>query len=265
MEERLQKLMAQAGFGSRRQCEEIIAQNRVTLNGRLAHLGDKADPAQDDVRVDGKRLPAAEQKMYIMLHKPWGILSDEDDTGEGRTTARQLIQVEGHLYPVGRLDKNSVGLMLFTNDGELAHKLTHPSFEHEKVYRVKVSGQPSNDILRQWSQGVELEDGPTAPARVRLEKQEEEFAWIRVVMREGRKRQIRRVATLLGHTVLHLHREQLGPLKLGDLPLGKWRHLTRQELSQLRRYVLAEKSIPTGRDRPAQRGRTYPSRWRKKK
>ncbi|MDA0244644.1 MAG: pseudouridine synthase [Chloroflexi bacterium] len=241
MEERLQKLMAQTGFGSRRQCEEIIAEKRVTVNGRLAHLGDKADLHHDDVRVDGKRLPAPEQKLYIMLHKPWGILSDEDDTGEGRTTARQLIQVEGHLYPVGRLDKNSVGLMLFTNDGELAHKLTHPSFEHEKIYRVKVSGQPSNEVLRQWARGVELEDGMTAPARVRLEKQEDEYAWIRITMREGRKRQIRRVATLLGHTVLHLHREQLGPLKLGDLPLGKWRHLTRPEISQLRRYVLGDR------------------------
>ena len=263
MQERLQKLMAQAGFGSRRQCEEMIAQKRVTLNGQLAKLGDKADPAQDDVRVDGKRLPAPEPKLYIMLHKPWGILSDEDDTGEGRTTARHLIQVEGHLYPVGRLDKNSVGLMLFTNDGELAHKLTHPSFEHEKIYRVKVSGQPSQETLRQWAKGVVLDDGPTAPARVRLEKQEPDHAWLRITMREGRKRQIRRVANHLGHTVLHLHREQLGPLKLGDLELGKWRHLTRYEISQLRRYVLAEKE--TGRNRPAQRGRLYPSRWSKRR
>lgn len=241
MEDRLQKLMAQAGLGSRRHCEELIAANRVTLNGRPAQLGDKADLTNDDVRVDGRRLPAPEGKLYIMLHKPRGVLSDEDDTGEGRTTVRHLVQVEGHLYPVGRLDKNSVGLILLTNDGELAHKLTHPSFQHEKTYRVKVDGQPSRELLQQWSKGVVLDDGPTAPARVTLEKQEVDHAWLRIVMREGRKRQIRRVANLLGHNVLHLHREQIGPLQLGDLPLGKWRHLTPGEVKNLKQYVFGKK------------------------
>lgn len=237
MDERLQKVMAHAGIASRRQCEEMIKQGRVTVNGNIATLGLKVDPRKDNIVIDGSQLPTREELVYIMLHKPRNVLSDADDTGEGRRTARDMVDVPGHLYPVGRLDKQSVGLILLTNDGDLAHKLTHPRFGHEKVYRVKVEGNPSNATLDQWRKGVELEDGKTAPAKITAEKRSDEATWLRIILKEGRKRQIRRVAAKLGHPVQHLEREQLGPLRLGSLPLGKWRHLNPDEVARLKRYV----------------------------
>lgn len=265
MEERLQKLMAQAGLGSRRACEELIEQGRVKVNGQVAKLGDKANPRTDTIEVNGNRLPRPEQKIYIMVNKPRNVISDEDDTGEGRTTVRDLVQVDAHLYPVGRLDKQSMGLVLLTNDGELAHRLTHPRYGHTKVYRVKLEGLIKPEHLLLWRKGVELDDGLTAPAKVDLVElaQKENVTWLRITMREGRKRQIRRVATLLGYNVLHLEREQLGPLHLGDLGLGKWRHLTAKEVdllkktaywreSQLEKKQAQEKRNPNDR-RPSKR------------
>lgn len=239
MSERIQKIMAHAGYGSRRFCEELIKAGRVTLNGQKASLGDKADIHKDQISVDGKPIRLKKQKpLYIMVHKPRDVISDTDDTGEGRRTVRDMLsEIEGHLYPVGRLDKQSMGLILMTNDGDMAHKLTHPRYEHEKVYRVKIEGNISNETVEAWRKGVELEDGRTAPAGVRIESREEDHTWLGITMREGRKRQIRRVASALGHPVLHLSREQIGPLKLGDLPLGKWRHLTRGEVNALKRSV----------------------------
>lgn len=237
--ERLQKLMAHAGIASRRHSEEIIKAGRVTVNGRVATLGDKANPRQDKITVDGRPLPRPQQKIYIMVNKPRDVISDEDDTGEGRTTVRDLINLPGHLYPVGRLDKQSMGLILMTNDGDLAHKLTHPRYGHKKVYRVKIEGNPTQEIIKEWQRGVWLEDEETrtAVAGVRVDKRTTDHTWLTVTLREGRKRQIRRVAAHLGHPVLHLSREQLGPLVLGDLELGKWRHLTGNEVKALHRAV----------------------------
>lgn len=254
MEERLQKIMAQAGIGSRRHNEELIRQGRVKVNGEVAKLGDKANPEHDEILLNNKPLPAREKKIYVMLHKPRGILSDADDTGEGRTTVLDLIDIDAHLYPIGRLDKQSMGLILLTNDGQLAHRLTHPRYGHRKVYRVKVEGHPKTETLKQWQRGVELEDGKTAPAQVRLEKHEEEATWLLITMREGRKRQIRRVAASLGHEVLHLTRLQIGPIHLGDLELGKWRHLTEQEVHALQRQAFRKHSTSTKRTKKS-RGR----------
>lgn len=148
-----------------------------------------------------------------------------------------ISEVKGHLYPVGRLDKQSVGLVLMTNDGHVAHHLTHPRYRHEKVYRVKIEGHPTRDTLMKWRRGVNLEDGTTQPATVKVLDHLDDSTWLKITMREGRKRQIRRVASLLGHPVMHLCREEIGPIRLGGLPLGKWRHLTAKEVDKLRRYV----------------------------
>lgn len=237
MEERLQKLMAKAGLGSRRANEEIIKAGRVRVNGRVATLGDKANPDVDIIEVDGKPLEF-EEPLYIMLNKPRGVLSStEDDLDKGRPTVRGMIQAPGHIYPVGRLDKTSEGLILLTNDGKLAHRLTHPRFEHEKVYRVTVQGHPSEETLNRWRNGLMLRGKRTAPAGVEVIGGSKETTDLRVTLREGRKRQIRRVAALLGHDVQYLFREQIGPLHIGDLPRGKWRHLTDEEVEALHEAV----------------------------
>lgn len=248
MQERLQKLMARANFGSRRSCEEIIAAGRVMVNGRVARLGDKADPAVDRIEVDGQPLlPAAQTAggpfVYIALNKPRGVISSlEDELEEGRATVRDLIQIEGvgHIYPVGRLDKPSEGLVLMTNDGALAHRLTHPRYEHEKVYDVTVEGHIADRTLEQWRRGVMLDGRITAPAPIEVIERDRDATRLRIILREGRKRQIRRVAAALGHPVRRLVRLSIGPLELGDLPLGEWRYLTEQEVSRLQRSAAEE-------------------------
>jgi len=237
MQERLQKLMSRAGLGSRRASEGLIRAGRVTVNGRVATLGDKADPGVDRVEVNGEPLEF-EAPIYIMLNKPRGVLpSTEDEKEAGRPTVRDLVAVEGHLYPVGRLDMNSEGLILLTNDGRLAHRLTHPSFEHEKVYDVTVEGHPGDEILQQWRQGLMLHGKRTVPARVEKLSADSGTTRLRITMREGRKRQIRRVAAQLGHPVQSLFRQKIGPLHIGDLPLGEWRHLKPEEVKELQEAV----------------------------
>lgn len=236
MEERLQKLMAQAGIASRRESEAMIRAGRVTVNGRLAQIGDKADPRKDRIQVDGRSLPRAKtETLYIALNKPKGVLSStEDELEQGRSTVRDLIDLPGHLYPVGRLDKQSEGLMLLTNDGQLAHRLTHPRYGHEKLYRVTLEGDIHPAQLEQWRQGVMLDGRLTAPVRISLIEQKPDFTRLEIIMREGRKRQIRRIAAEFGHPVQKLVRLQIGPLKLGNLAPGKWRHLKPAEVNALR-------------------------------
>jgi pseudouridine synthase len=237
MEERLQKIMARAGLGSRRSNEKLIRAGRVRVNGRVARLGEKADPVQDRIEVDGQPL-SFDPLVYIMLNKPKGVLSStEDELEQGRTTILELVDIPGHLYPVGRLDKPSEGLILLTNDGQLAHRLTHPRYEHPKVYRVVVTGRPDAQTLRRWAEGVYLEGQRTAPAEITILEQQPERTALQIILREGRKRQIRRVAALLGHPVETLVREQIGPLKLGDLPPGRWRYLTEAEVDRLKKSV----------------------------
>jgi len=234
VEERLQKILSRAGLGSRRACEEFIRQGRVLVNGRTARLGQKADPERDRVTVDGKPVEVAKRRTYIALHKPRGVLSDEGD-GSGRLpTARQLVPLPGHIYPVGRLDLHSEGLLLFTDDGDLAHRLTHPRFGHEKEYRALVEGRPTERTLQTWRRGVVLEGRRTAPAKVAVLSQEQSRTWLCIVLREGRKRQIRRVAAMLGHPVQRLIRVRVGPVRLGDLKPGRWRRLSPAEVRALK-------------------------------
>jgi len=234
MQERLQKLLAQAGYGSRRACEVFITAGRVRVNGMAAVLGQKADLSVDKVMVDGKTLAQTESLTYIALYKPRNVISaakGQDD----RETVRDLIPVEGHLYPVGRLDFDSEGLILMTNDGELTNKLTHPRYGHEKEYRVLVASRPDKKQMDAWRRGVVLEDGDkTAPAEVNFLSTSGKGAWIRVVMGEGKKRQIRDVGRLLGLPVVKIIRLRIGTLKLGDLKPRQWRYLTENEVLELK-------------------------------
>lgn len=266
VEERLQKILARANLGSRRSCETIIAEGRVTVDGRVAVLGDKADPAINRIAVDGRLLVISRQQgddealIYIALNKPRGVISSlEDEMEEGRTTVRDLIQIDNaiHIYPVGRLDKPSEGLVLMTNDGELAHRLTHPRYGHEKVYIVTVEGSIPDKVLDQWCRGVMLDDRITAPAPIEVIERETGSTKLRIILREGRKRQIRRIAAALGHPVRQLIRERIGPLTLGDLKPGQWRYLSEQEVSQLLRSV--EESPVPGRPRQRTNGRYRPA------
>ena len=237
MAERLQKLLAHAGIGSRRASEQLIRDKRVTVNGKVAKLGDRAQAGTDKVAVDGVQIKF-ETPTYIMLNKPRNVLSSTvDELNEGRKTIRDLVNVPGHIYPIGRLDKQSLGLILLTNDGDLAHKLTHPRYGHEKVYRVLIKGFPPEHTLEQWRRGVMLEGKKTLPAKIKFIQRKEDACWIEIIMREGRKRQIRRVANLLGYEVRTLVRIKLGPLRLGDLPQGKWRHLTSKEVQKLKKVT----------------------------
>ncbi|HET89650.1 MAG TPA: rRNA pseudouridine synthase [Chloroflexi bacterium] len=237
MEIRLQKLLAQAGLGSRRSCEDLIRQGRVRVNGQVAQIGQKADPERDRVTVDGKPVQVAHEHTYIALYKPRGVLSDEGDGSGQLTTVLDLAPASVRLFPVGRLDLRSEGLILLTDDGRLAHQLTHPRYEHPKEYHVRVSGRPSDQVLKTWRQGVFLDGRKTAPAEVSVLRSEKEHTWLRVVLREGRKRQIRRVGAMLGHPVHQLIRMRIGPLRLGGLKPGQWRKLTAQEVAALRAMV----------------------------
>lgn len=234
MEERLQKILARAGLGSRRSTEELIVAGRVSVNGQRATLGQKADAEHDDIRVDGRHLNARGPSVYVAVHKPRGVISDEGDKVARRRTVFDLVSIPGHLFPVGRLDLNSEGLMLLTDDGDLAHRLTHPRYEHPKEYHVLVEGEPPEEALEAWRRGVFLDGQKTAPAQVSILRRAKGQTWLRVTLREGRKRQIRRVAALLGWPVHRLLRVGIGPIRLGDLKPGEWRHLTGAERRALR-------------------------------
>lgn len=235
MPERLQKILSHAGYGSRRACEDFITAGRVRVNGQLAELGQKADPAVDKITVDGKPVAAAESLIYIALYKPRNVLSTvEPERGDARQTVRDLVDAPGHLYPVGRLDFESEGLVLLTNDGELTNQLTHPKFGHTKEYKVLLARRPDRDQIEAWKRGVVLEDAyKTAPAEVRFESAHGKGAWIRVVMGEGRKRQIREVCKQLGLPVVRILRVRIGALRLGTLKPRQWRYLTTKEVEEL--------------------------------
>ncbi len=248
--ERLQKVLASAGIASRRDCEELIAAGRVTVNGRVVTVpGTRVDLEHDEVLVDGQPLRMPAKRTYIMLHKPAGVVSTAEDT-HGRPTVVDLVDVPARVFPVGRLDLDSEGLILLTDDGELAYALTHPSFEVEKEYRVLLDRALTPDALRSWRNGVLLEGEMTAPAWVELLETTPEGVWVRIVLREGRKRQIRAVARLLGYEVRRLIRVREGPLQLGDLPPRAWRHLTDEEVAALRAHVSVRRSLADAPTRP---------------
>lgn len=234
MDERLQKILSRAGYGSRRGCEELITKGYVTVNGEVAVLGMKADPDRDDIRLKGEPIGSPEQLKYIALYKPRHVISSVKPI-DHRKTVIDLIPEGSSLFPVGRLDSESEGLILLTNDGELTNQLTHPSFNHEKEYKVLVASRPDGKQLNAWKNGVVLEDGyRTRPADVRVTATHGKGAWMQVILREGRKRQIREMGRLTGLPVVRIIRTRTGTLKIGNLKPGQWRHLSQQELQELK-------------------------------
>ncbi len=234
MDERLQKILARAGYGSRRACEDYLTAGRVTVNGQVAKLGEKADANMDHIMVDGQLIKVQDAFIYIAIYKPRGVLSTVT-APDPRPTVRDLVDLPGQFYPVGRLDVDSEGLILLTNDGELANRLTHPRYEHEKEYRVLVATRPDNEQLEAWRRGIVLEDGyRTRPAHVSLTATSGKGAWLRVVLREGRKRQIRETGSRLGLPVVKIIRVRIGSLELGSLKPREWRKLSDAEIATLR-------------------------------
>ncbi|NJK34315.1 MAG: rRNA pseudouridine synthase [Oscillatoriales cyanobacterium SM2_2_1] len=234
---RLQKILAHHGIASRRQAESLIRSGRVQVNGQIVReLGTRADPAEDHIQVDGRPLlPSPPSPRYLLLHKPRGYLCTCHDP-QGRRTILELVSaVDTRLYPIGRLDYESSGALILTNDGILAQTLTHPRYHIPKTYHVWVSGIPSIATLHQWQQGICLDGRPTQPASVTVLSQRLDRTLLEVVLHEGRNRQIRRVAKILGHPVLSLHRLAIGTLQLGHLPSGQYRNLKKSELQWLQR------------------------------
>ena len=233
MTQRIQKILSARGLCSRRSAEELILEGRVTCNGAVAKLGDTADPELDEIKVDGKLLPAASGYVYIMQNKPRGYVTTLSDE-KGRPNAAQLIDCGTRVYPVGRLDMDSEGLLLFTNDGEFANRLMHPKHEVNKTYRVLVAGY-SEEKLEKLKQPIEL-DGYRirTPGIKLLRTREKGQAQLLVTIHEGRNRQVRRMCDAAGMKVLRLQRISEGSVKLGNLELGKWRHLTQEELAYLK-------------------------------
>jgi 23S rRNA pseudouridine2605 synthase len=227
--ERLQKVLAAAGYGSRRVAEELIAAGRVTVNGEVAVLGRRVDPQADGVEVDGIPVPTRPGLVYYVLNKPRGVVSTAKDT-HGRSTVVSLVPAEPRVFPVGRLDADSEGLLVLTNDGDLAQRLTHPSHTVDKEYLVHVDGGPvAAGALRQLREGVELDDGMTAPAAV----SQPQPGVLRITIHEGRNRQVRRMCDAVGHPVLRLVRLRIGPLADRRLRPGEWRALTQAEVRAL--------------------------------
>ena len=226
--ERLQKVLARVGFGSRRACEELIAEGRVRVNGDTAVLGRRIDLDHDRVEVDGVAVGVRTDLVYYLLNKPRGVVTTASDP-EGRSAVVDLVPAEPRVFPVGRLDADTEGLLVLTNDGDLAYRLTHPSFGVEKEYLAEVEGTPSPGALRRLRDGVALEDGVTAPARVALV----EGRALRITIHEGRKRQVRRMCAAVGHPVTRLVRTRIGPLAERGLRPGEWRPLTMAEVRAL--------------------------------
>jgi len=241
--ERLQKILAQAGYGSRRACEQIVEAGRVRVNGTVAQLGQKAEAEKDRILVDGKPIIGKVNYCYVALHKPRNVLSTvESEPGDNRKTVRDLVELPERLYPVGRLDFDSEGLILMTNDGDLANHLTHPRYRHEKEYRVLLARRPDEAQLDAWRRGVVLEDGfRAAPAVVMFESVSGKGAWIRIIMGEGRKRQIREIGSLIGLPVVRIVRVRIGTLRLGNLKARQWRYLTSEEVASLKTLVANKK------------------------
>ena len=230
--ERLQKVLARAGLGSRRACEELIAAGRVAVDGTTAQLGMRVDPERARIVVDGSPVITRHDLVYYLLNKPRRVMTTAHDP-EGRPTVLELVPDEPRVFPVGRLDYDTEGLLLITNDGELTQLLTHPRYGVPKTYLVEVEGVPAPSAVRQLRTGVELEDGVTAPARVRVVGRHEDRAAIEITIHEGRNRQVRRMCEAVGHPVQRLVRTRVGPLSDERLEPGTWRELRPTEVRRL--------------------------------
>lgn len=245
MKERVQKIIAQWGIASRRQAEMLISQGRVRLNGEVVHLGQKADPKRDRLEVDGKPLKARDrpEPIYLLLHKPKGIVTTCADP-QGRKTVLDLLPKTWRhgqgIHPVGRLDSDSTGALLLTNDGDLTQAIAHPRSHIEKLYHVWVTGDPSLATLNLWRKGIILDDHQTLPTTIKVLTKRADKTLLAIYLREGRNRQIRRIAEQLGHPVLKLHRVAIGPIQLQGadqprLPVGQYRTLSSRELQSIRK------------------------------
>lgn len=231
---RLQKALAQAGVASRRACEVMIEEGRVEVNGQvIMEQGVRVDPARDVIRVDGSRIPPARHHLYFVLNKPRGVVSTLEDP-EGRPTLKDYMdRQKERLFHVGRLDTDTEGLILLTNDGEFAHRLAHPSYEVSKTYLAEVEGKLDMKVVERIEKGLRLEDGPVKPDRVKLIDATETKSLIRITLHEGRNRIVRRMMDAVGHPVRRLSRISIGPVRLGNLRVGESRHLTREEIGEL--------------------------------
>lgn len=238
---RLQKYMAECGIASRRKSEELIAQGSVKVNGRTASIGDKIDPVKDIISVDGRRISKEKKNYYIMLHKPRGYITTMSDEMGRKCVAELVSDVGARIYPVGRLDRDSEGLLLLTNDGEFANMMMHPKHHVAKTYRVTVRPSITDEQLTAFATGIMIDGRMTAPAEVRVLVREPGRVVLEIILREGRNRQIRKMCEALELEVARLKRISMGSVKLGMLPQGKWRELTPEEVNRLMR---AAKSGP---------------------
>jgi 23S rRNA pseudouridine2605 synthase len=231
---RLQKVLAGAGVASRRACEELISEGRVEVNGKVVtEQGRRVDPDTDVIRVDGSRIPPPRRHRYLVLNKPRGVVSTMDDP-EGRPTLADFVpDRQGRLFHVGRLDTDTEGLILLTNDGDFAHRLAHPSYEVPKTYLAEVAGVAGRDVVAKLRAGITLEDGPVRPVAVKLVSTSAERSLVKITLREGRNHVVRRTMEAVGHPVRRLSRTGIGPVRLGTLRTGEIRELTQDELGGL--------------------------------
>lgn len=248
---RLQKILADCGIASRRKAEEFILAGKVAVNGETAKIGDKADPETDKITLSGKPLQNHSKLIYIMLHKPRGYITTMSDEMERKCVAELVDKIPQRIYPVGRLDRESEGLLLMTNDGEFANAMTHPSRHVPKTYRVTVRPGVTEDQLNQLAEGIIIDGRKTAPADVRVLVQEPGRVVLQIVLHEGRNREIRKMCEKLNLETARLKRTAFGPLRLGMLPAGKWRELTAEEVAQLKAAAGVSPSSGHGKDSAA--------------
>lgn len=235
----MQKFLAECGVASRREAETYIAEGRVQVNGEVATIGAKIDPDTDAVALDGVGV-IRDQKVYVVLHKPKGVITSAKDTHERPTVLDYLDGVTARVFPVGRLDLDVTGALLLTNDGEMAHRLAHPKFQVDKIYVAWVDGRMTAATARSLSEGIELEDGPTAPAKVTILKTTTDSSRVRLVIHEGRKRLVKRMCAAVGHPVRDLRRLAMGSIRADGLIPGEWRYLSDEEIATLKRETISQ-------------------------
>jgi 23S rRNA pseudouridine2605 synthase len=234
MKERLQKIIAAAGIDSRRHAEKMITEGRVSVNNVVVtQLGTKADALRDVIRIDGMTISVEKNILYIMLYKPVGYVTTLSDPRKRPTVVDLIRDVPERVFPVGRLDYESEGLLIMTNDGNFAQKVQHPRFQLPKVYRVKIQGRMTKEEIKQLGHGIKLEDGTFKPENIQIEKYNDKSLWLRLTLKEGKNRIIRRGFEAIGHRIARLVRESVGCVSLGKLKEGTWRHLTKKEIGQL--------------------------------
>ena len=262
--ERLQKLLAAGGLGSRRQCEELILEGRVDVDKQVVtELGTKVDPDKQSIRVDGVPLKL-QRKKYFAVHKPTGVVSTSKDQWR-RARVIDLVDSKERVFTIGRLDKESSGLILVTNDGTLANRLTHPRYSVPKIYQVTVAGYPSREVLQKLRRGIVLSDGSVRPDSVVIKKKLKQSTMLEIVLTEGRNREIRRMLARVDHKVVKLHRVAIGPIRLGMLPKGAHRDLTREEVSKLQQFGSAIPRKKRTRKKPASKATSAPAKRKKSK